>query len=413
MPTLVMPKLGLTMEEGRISAWMVAAGASFRAGEILVVVETDKIASEVEAASDGVLQEIVAQVDDVVPVGAPLAIWSSNGEVAPERPSANDAIFLAPDAARAANPPAKLETIRDAATTPKPQLRVVATPLARREARERNVDLTTVRGSGPHGRIKQADVIGAASEKKIETRDEASKLGSAGALPTTPLSSWQKVAAERMVLSKTSIPHFYVSTEIDAGPLEAAIAALRAAAPERRVTATHLMLLAVGRALIAMPEANRIWDGGAYRTLGSADVGLAIATPAGLAAPVLENCAASVWDISARAGELVARARQERLAAHDFDRPAAITLSNAGMYDITQMISIIPPGQTSILGVGSIRSIFRPDGEGRPVPRREIVAALSCDHRVLDGAAAIRFLNIIKDILHNPMTALLAPVPQS
>jgi len=288
---------------------------------------------------------------------------------------------------------------------------VIATPLARREARRRGINISTVKGSGPRGRVKQKDVLEAGGE----TPDAAVTEHLPGAGSPTPFSPpvapslWRRTVAERMVQSKTTIPHFYVSTEVDCAALEAAIGMLRHAAPDRRVTVTHLMLLAIGRALRALPEANRIWSNGNYQAIGSANVGLAVDTPKGLAAPVVENCDASLWDVAERALCVVERARRDQLQAGDFATPAAISLSNAGMHEVTQMISIIPPGQTSILGVGSIRPVFRPDDNGLPAARREMTFSLSCDHRVLDGVAAIRLLNTIKQTMTNPLPELLAP----
>lgn len=404
MAILVMPKLGLTMEEGRVAEWKVAAGDRFRAGDVLVVIETDKIASEVEASEDGTVERLAAEVDDVLPVGATLATWLADGESSEEKPyealPASSAVSLAKQQEKAVAPVSdrRKHSVSSGSATG----RSIATPLARREARERGVDLSTVHGTGPRGRIRQKDVIVAQAAKA-----PISSEGLSG--EAVPPSRWQRVAAERMVLSKTTIPHFYVSTEFEAAPLEAAVAALRASAPGRKLTVTHLILLAIGRTLVAMPEANRIWSDAGYISPPEPNVGLAVATADGLAAPVLRNCAGTVWDIAARSEALIMRARHGRLTGDDNGFPAAITLSNAGMHDVTQMISIIPPGQTAIIGVGSIRPTFRPDEEGRPVLVREVTATLSCDHRVLDGVAAIRFLNAVKNILHNPMNAVLAP----
>lgn len=403
MPVLAMPKLGLTMEEGRVAEWKVAPGDAFAAGDILVVIETDKIASEVESNEAGVIVALDAAVDDVVPVGGPLARWQAPGGPAIE--AASVAETPAPVAAPAAvepKPAAPARTVRSKG-------RILATPLARRQAARLSVDLGVVTGSGPRGRIKSQDVVAAAEAHKQAAAPKSAAPAVATATAIKP-GAWQAVAAERMVLSKTTIPHFYLSAHVDAAPADAAIAALREAAPGRKITATHLILLAMGRALRAMPEANRVWEGGQLIVREDAAVGLAVATPHGLAAPVVPGCDGDVWSVAAAAQDLVSRARTAELSAADMQRLTATTLSNAGMFDIAQMISIIPPGQSSILGVGSTQSVFRPDDAGAPKLHREFTLSLSCDHRVFDGEAGIRFLNLIRVTLSNPLKALLAPV---
>lgn len=363
-----MPKLGLTMEEGIVTSWQVAEGDRFAAGQTLVVVETDKIASELEAPGAGVLRRKLAHPGEVKAVGEALAELDIDATGESKTPES---------------------------TMPG---RIVATPLARRLAREADVDLRLVVGSGPRGRIRARDLPAA-------TPPDSAPTGAASADDWLAQARQLRVA-QRMVTAKRDTPHFYLASEVEVTALEALRAQLKAEG--RRLTLTHLLLAAIVRALCDTPHLNRIWRDDRSVRLDSIDVGLAIAAPSGLVAPTLRNLErATIWQIAAHAEALTARARAGSLTAADGGGAPMMTLSNAGMHDVTWMTSIIPPGQAAILGVGTTRAVFRPDAQGRPELRRELGLVLSCDHRVFDGVTGLALLNAIRMRLTRPIGLLL------
>ena len=410
---LVMPKLGLTMTEGVLAEWRVRPGQPFRSGDVLVVVETDKIASEVEAESDGVLIETTIPVGETVAVGTPIARWSADEAV--QGVSADPAPDDAPSAVVT---PAPVPTVK-AAPLPAPVHngeRLLSTPLARRRAQDLGVDLATVTGSGPRGRIKMADVE-AAAQRSAAAAQPAPVPAATVSAPTGERSkpgTMQATMARRLTIAKRDVPHFYLAVEAEVSELEALRERLNADTESGlpRISMTHLVLAAVGRALAAMPEIDRVWDdgtpGGEILSLGRGDIGMAVDTPRGLVAPVLRGAAHLPLDrLAAGAAALTRRARDGRLTEEDF-QGGAVTVSNAGMHNVTYMTSIITPGQSSILGVGSVRSVFRPDDAGVPVLKRELGLVLSADHRLFDGVTALAFLNRIIAGLERPLRLLRA-----
>lgn len=370
MADLVMPKLGLTMTEGLLAEWKVGPGDVYAAGDVLYVVETEKIANEIEAQEAGRIEAILVPEGETVPVGTPVARTAGAG----------------------------------AAPTAKAPGRVVATPLARRMAAERGVDLAAIQGSGPRGRIKAADI------QRMPQAAATVRAPAPMPVPAAPVGGARAATARRVAASKRDVPHFYVQTEAEVTALTALRAQLNADPRYPRITVSHLLLKAVGNTLAAMPEINRIWLDDAELALESVDVGLVADTPDGLRIPVIRDVAARPLDaVSAEARDKTARARDGRLAAADVGG-GAISLSNVGMHDVTALVPIISPPQSMILGVGAERSVFRPDAEGRPALRRELVLSLACDHRVIDGALAARFLAAVAAAIRTPL-GLLRPAP--
>lgn len=411
---LVMPKLGLTMTEGVLAEWRVSPGQPFRSGDVLLVVETDKIASEVEADSDGVLIETTIPAGETVAVGTPIARWSADGAGAAPAPQPAEAAAVkaaaTPVAANARPLPAPVRANGE---------RILSTPLARRRAEGLGVDLAAVAGSGPRGRIKVADVEAAAQTRPIpqpalQPAPQAPKIETPAGERSKP-TTLQATVARRLTAAKRDVPHFYLAAEAEVTELAALRDRLNADTESGlpRISMTHLVLAAVGRALAAMPEMDRVWDdeppGGAILALGRGDIGMAVDTPRGLVAPVLHGAATLPLDrLAAEAASLTRRARDGRLTEEDF-QGGAVTVSNAGMHNVTYMTSIINPGQSSILGVGSVRSVFRPDEAGAPVLKRELGLVLSADHRLFDGVTALAFLNRIIAGLERPLRLLRAP----
>ncbi len=401
---LVMPKLGLTMTEGSIQEWVATPGKPFAAGSVLLVVETEKIANEIEAVADGVLDRILVQAGDTVACGTAIATWTPND------PSAVKAAAESPDAAAPAekSPPA----VSTAASEPKARgegLRVVSTPFARRLARELGVDLSQVQGSGPHGRIKGPDVTafversgGPSAHVEPVPVVAPSAMNAPATTTRRPATTFEKTTAERLTAAK-QVPHFYLSTEVEVSALEKLRAQLNGLAGRPKVSVTHLLLAALARTLSDEPVANQVWDRGEVVGFANIDIGIAVSTERGLLAPVLRDLArARIHDIAEQTRDLVERARTNKLKPHDFGG-GATSISNAGMYDVTHMTSIITPGHSSIFGIGSVREVFRPDAKGQPALRREMGVVMSADHRILDGVSGLRVLNRFKLYLENPL----------
>lgn len=412
---LLVPKLGLTMSEGVLVEWMVQPGVAFKADQGLFVIESEKAANEVGAEADGVLLEITAQAGETLPCGTVIGYWDDG--------QAGEGV-LAPSAAPA---PAQTAVAAPAAGTapvavkvPKGQ-REPVTPLARRLATQQGVDLGDVTGSGPRGRIRAKDVLakvehsalaGQALQAKntqispsvaVDTARTAAPTGGTLRAP----SNLERTVAQRLTAAKQQVPHFYLAVEAEMSAVMALRRQLNEAQNRQRLTLNHFVLAAVGQALEAMPEINRVWTDEGVLSLDSSDVGMAVNTDKGLLVPVLRGVGRqSLAALAQQAAELIGRAQAGRLGSTDM-QGGAITVSNAGMHDVTYMTSIINPGQSMILGVGSIRELVRPDENGQPVIRREMGMVLSADHRVLDGVSGLKFLKLVVQALQQPMGLLV------
>ena len=397
---LVMPKLGLTMTEGAIAEWVIAPGARFAAGDVLFVVESEKAAVEFDAPSAGVLQEILVATGSTVPVGTEIGKWLLDG--APLRDGS--AVSTAPSAPLAAD---------------KPLVRLLATPLARRLAASAEIGLATLTGSGPRGRIQAADVHAALGARMVEAAPlhAPAPAPAARARSAPPLSHVggtlealtpiQRTMAARVCESKQTIPHFYLSIDVDASALLELRRSLNALPDRPRCTVTHLLVAGVVEALRRVPAMNRVWTEDGMHSLPTLDVGLAVDTPRGLMSPVAHQLGGEgFFGLVRSVSAVIERARVGALRPNDL-QGGAITISNAGMHDVRYMTSIIVPGQSAILGIGAVQECFRPDANGQPVLRREIGIVLSADHRIHTGVCALSFLNALKSVLQSPL-ALLA-----
>lgn len=403
-----MPKLGLTMTEGLLAEWLLAPGRSFVKDQVLFVIETDKAANEVTADSAGVVLEILTVVGETVPVGHVIGYWDDlEGEY-----EAGPAV-LAP-AVEPVDVPAPSTASTEASTeapTGNPAgsgARIVATPLARRLARRDGVDLSRLHGSGPGGRIKAGDLPAASVEVTGSTAIEARPAGRPGRRVTP--GATQASAARRLAAAKRDVPHFYLALEADV----AALTSLRAdihSAGGAKVTLNDFIVAALGRALVQTPSANRVWLEGDMLEFDSPDVGVAVHTARGLFVPVVRDAGhLSLAEVARETRALVERARAGRLGAAEMSG-GAVTVSNAGMFNVTYMTPIITPGQAMTLGVGSVRKIFRPDAQGQPALRLEMGMVLACDHRVLDGVSGLQFLHRVVACLEQPRELLASAPP--
>ncbi len=390
---LLMPKLGLTMTEGLLAEWRVSPGTTVRPGDVLFVVETEKIATEIEATAEGRIETLLVESGKTVPVGSPVALWTGP-------PPGGDAT----ESAAATAPEPAPDVVPESRAAGRPDGRTVATPLARRIARQSGIDLSTVRGSGPRGRIKAADV------EAVQTSPAPAVRASVPTSVRQP-TNVERIVADRLSLSKRTIPHFYVLADADVTELEHVRAELNADRTGTRITVNHFIIAATAAALRAYPDFACRWTDAGIESLPVGAVGIAVDTPRGLMVPVLADAGArGIESIADAAGDLVTRAREGRLTP-DHMGGAAVSISNVGMTGASMLVPIVDPDQSAILGAGAIRSVFRPDAEGRPVLRREVGLVLSCDHRVFDGMRAARFLDAVVSALNHPVRSIRTPDP--
>jgi pyruvate dehydrogenase E2 component (dihydrolipoamide acetyltransferase) len=395
----VVPKLGLTMQEGTLVEWLVASGETVKNGQAIFVIESEKTATEIQAEADGRVVELIAEPGSTLPVGTAIAYWDDGRTaemVVVEATTQSASVIVS-------RPPLVLASTVSATA----RGRISVTPLARRLAQQKDVDLAEIRGSGPRGRIRARDLPALASPV-VPTAP--SLPGSASTTQRNTLqkpSATELTVARRLTATKRDIPHFYLSVEAEVSRLADLRAELNALRP-RHFTLNHFLVSAVARTLNEMPQINRVWTDDGILILSGSDVGIAVHTERGLLVPILRDGGRqSIADIAIAATGLIERARSGRLGASEMVG-GAITVSNAGMHDVTYMTSIINPGQAMILGVASVRELFRPDAAGRPELRREIGLTLSVDHRVLDGVRALAFLKGVVRHIENPAGLVLA-----
>lgn len=391
-----MPQLGLTMTEGQIVEWLASPGQKVAAGDVLFVVETDKIANEVVADRDGVFGAAIVPAGETVPVGTVIGQWADGGAPAAVAP-------IRATAAAASAPPA----VSPPAVPRAPGERIIATPHARKLARERGVDLAAIQGSGPKGRIKAADVGAARAAPSVSGSTRvAVALTSAVRRTMTPA---QQVVATRMAQSKRDVPHFYLEAEADLGALVALHRQVKTKPSFGTLTLTHWIVLALGRAIASEPLFRTVYDDGQLLELPASDVALAVAAERGLYVPVVRAVATlSLPAAAAECDRLTQAARAGRLTQPD-SGGGATCISNLGATRVSRLFPIIMPGQSSILGLGRAHEIFRPDAEGRPRAVRELPLVFSFDHRVYNGIDGARLLGKVVEALESPLDLLLPP----
>jgi pyruvate dehydrogenase E2 component (dihydrolipoamide acetyltransferase) len=402
-----LPRLGQGMEMGTIVRWLKGEGDPVEKGDPLFELDTDKVTQEVEAEASGVLLKIAVQEGEV-PVGQTVAVIGQEGEAvsigdegapasaekpaeAPARePEREEGRQAAAEAAQAAEPPAATNGGR-----------VKASPLARRIARERGIELSTIRGTGPEGRIVAEDV----------ERAEAAPAPAAvptpvatGEIESVPLSNVRRTIARRLTAAWT-VPAFELTVSADMTRANALLERLRERDPEVRITVTDLLVRVCGRGLALHPDMNVQFTDEALLRFPTADVGLAVATDQGLVVPVIRSAERlSLAETAAARADLVARARERKLQPADMDG-GTFTISNLGMFGVEQFIAVLNPPQAAILAVGATED--RPVAvNGDVVVRPMMTVTLTVDHRAVDGAPAAEFLQTVKALLEDPALAL-------
>ena len=420
---ILMPALSPTMTEGTLSKWLKSEGDEVAAGDVLAEIETDKATMEIEAVEEGVLGKIlVADGTEAVPVNQPIALLLEEGEEksgldsyqvtgaapAPTAPTASPVPAAAPAAPAA--PAARANG----------QTRIFASPLAKRLAQKAGIDLAAVAGSGPHGRIVKADIeaasggpaSGGVAPAAIApppaagpgARQLADALGMAYTLE--PHSSMRRIIARRLSESKQTVPHFYLTVDCNIDHLLEARKRLNEQDAGRRISVNDFVIRAAALALKQVPAANASWDEAGVLRYDHADISVAVATPGGLITPIVKTAEEKgLAVISDEMKDLAGRAREGKLKPEEY-QGGTFSISNLGMFGISEFSAIINPPQGCILAVGA--------GEQRPIVKNGALAVasmmkctLSVDHRVVDGAVGAEFMAAFKRLLEDPLTMLL------
>jgi len=451
MPEIQMPKLSDTMTEGTLVSWKKKKGDQVSAGEVLAEIETDKATMEWESPEDGTLTEIYVQEGGKVNVGDKIAFIGGQGEEAPKEEAPEQKEEKQPKPADQKKEKSQAETEKPAPaqkkekeTAPPQQkdvgaavsagpseanlqearpkeekreeARVKASPVARRVAAELGVDLASVKGTGPDGRVTETDVRGAAKSKTVEAgvspaRKQPTRLPlQAGESARIQLSGMRKIIAQRLVESLGPVPHFYLTIDVNAGPLMEAREELKSAgegADAAKITVNDFVLKAAVQAAVKVPRVNASFDGDAVVQYADIDLGIAVAIEEGLLTPIIRAAQTkSLREISEVAKDLAHRARNKRMKPEEF-QGGTFTVSNLGGMGIDSFSAVINPPQGFILAVGRITKVPVIDDCDKIVVGHRMSLTMSCDHRVIDGALGAEYLKELRHLLENPALLLV------
>ncbi len=418
MATVInMPKLGFDMAEGLLVRWMKAEGEAVESGEVLAEIETDKATVEVEAEASGVILKHLAAENTSVPIGAPITVIGEAGEefdidsievesaevevVKSEAPVAEHAAMHEP---AAASPIADRETSSNGDGQLPAGVR--ASPVARRLASERGVELAALSGSGPQGRIVKRDVeaaVPAAASGAVPFQPSATPLETV----RVPMTKLREVIGRRMSASKQQLPHFYVTSDLDAAPMMDLRRQLNSRMPDgEKFSVNDFLVKASAMALREFPNINASLDGGEIVRHGHINVGVAVALDDGLMTVVTKDVDGKpIRQLSTELRELVARARSGKVRPGDIEG-STFTVSNLGMFQVDHFIAIINPPEAAIMAVGSVRD-EAVVVNGQVVPGKRLQVTLSADHRVTDGAEVARWLQVFRQYVENPVHTLV------
>ena len=428
---LLMPALSPTMEEGTLAKWLVKEGDTVASGDLIAEIETDKATMEFEAVDEGVIGKIlVVDGTEAVKVNTPIAILLEDGESVEDISALTGAGSSEPPLEAASSPavPAAASTVAPVQTEPrKDGARVFASPLARRIAAQKGLDLASLQGSGPHGRIVKRDVEAAstapapAASKAAPATAAAPSAAPAGpsadaiakmyegrAYEEIPLDGMRKTIAARLTEAKQTIPHFYLRRDIKLDALLAFRSQLNVQLADRgvKLSVNDFIIKACANALQAVPAANAVWAGDRTLQLTPSDVAVAVAIEGGLFTPVLKDAhQKSLSALSAEMKDLATRARDRKLAPHEY-QGGSFAISNLGMFGIDNFDAVINPPHGAILAVGAGAKKPVVNAEGEIEVATVMSVTLSVDHRVIDGALGAELLKAIVDNLENPLAML-------
>jgi pyruvate dehydrogenase E2 component (dihydrolipoamide acetyltransferase) len=433
---ILMPQLGETVAEGKITKWFKAAGDAVKPGDNLFEIETDKVSMEVPSTTAGVLSEIRVVVGEVAPVGAIVGVIADgSGAVSTPAASVQRSAPPAPPAAVSVAPPPRHESRGDAAPIkldPFFEVRTPArnygpaqlsggrtvTPLARRLAGEAGIDLTRISGSGPHGRIVARDIEAAPLPSRAAAAGpsaaEVKALFAPGSYDEVPLDGMRRTIAARLTLAAQAVPQFYLTTDVELGRLIALREEANAAAaqdkdgkPAFKLSLNDFVIRALALALQRVPAANAVWAGDRILRLHPSDIGVAVALDGGLITPLIRGAETkSVSAISAEMKDLAARARDKKLKPAEYQGGSS-AISNLGMHQVREFTAIINPPHATILAVGAARRQAVEKSDGGVAFVSMLSLTLSCDHRVVDGALGAELLAAVKNFLESPVSMLV------
>ncbi|MEI6798006.1 MAG: pyruvate dehydrogenase complex dihydrolipoamide acetyltransferase [Pseudomonadota bacterium] len=422
---ILMPALSPTMEEGTLAKWLVKAGDKVKSGQIIAEIETDKATMEFEAVDEGTISQLLVPAGTAgVKVNTPIAVIVEEGESLSSPPKAAVAV-----AAPVATPMAVASPIAAPAAAKPQGARVFASPLARRIALEKGLDLTAVAGSGPHGRIVKADVEGAQTPAPAKAAPAPAPAAVAAAKASMPngmsaetvmkiyadraytevtLDGMRRTIAARLTEAKQTIPHFYLRREVRLDALMAFREQLNKGLESRgiKLSVNDFIIKACALALQAVPNANAVWAGDRILKLKPSDVAVAVAVDGGLFTPVLRDADSKTLSaLSTEMKDLAARAKTKKLAPHEY-QGGSFAISNLGMMGVENFDAVINPPHGAILAVGA--------GIKKPVVLKDnsigvatvMSMTLSVDHRVIDGALGAEFLKVVVELLENPIAML-------
>lgn len=417
---IAMPKLGFDMAEGTLIRWVKAVGESVEKGEVLAEIETDKATVEVEAVATGVIRAHLVEENTAVPVGTPIAILGSVDEEINVEALVGDAVAGEAVPEREAKPPApKVETPVAPSATEKEHAGdgrlpggVRASPLARRLAGEHGIELKTLSGSGPQGRIVKVDVEAAINARLAPGPIVAEAPAyvptvTPGETVREPVSKLRAAIGRRMTAAKQGLPHFYVIADLDVEPLMSLRTTLNARLPEQaKLSVNDFLVKAAAMALRAFPNINASLEGDEIVRHGQVNVGVAVSVEDGLLTVVMKDADLKpLRTLSSELRTLIGRAREGRVRPDDI-AGSTFTVSNLGMFEVDHFIAIINPPEAAILAIGSVRDepVIR---DGEVVAGKRMKVTLSADHRVTDGAEAARWLQVFREYIEEPVHMLI------
>ncbi|GBC91611.1 Dihydrolipoyllysine-residue acetyltransferase component of pyruvate dehydrogenase complex [bacterium HR15] len=417
MQTVIMPKMGDAMEEGTLVRWLKQEGETVQEGEPIAEIATDKATIELEAPASGILRGIRVPEGATVPINTPLAYILAEGETLPEEGKHDGKAIregeapAEPKLSLAETPTRRMES--EAPSEPKLQVeeRIKASPLARKIAQEHGIDLRLIQGTGPQGRIVERDVL--AYLEAVRAPQPAAPVvappvaapapAPAAAARTEPLNRLRQITAQRMTEVKQTVPHFYLTMEIDMEEALALRARLNSLDESLRLSVNDMIVKACAVALEKHPLVNASYREGQIVYPDGIHIGIAVAVEEGLLVAVVRHCEGkSLARIAQEAQQLIQKAREGKLLPDEMTGNT-FTVSNLGMFDIDEFAAIINPPASAILAVGAVKKQPVVMEDGSIQPRARMKVTLSCDHRILDGATGARFLQELKRVLENPI----------